>query len=152
MKSTEYQRQWRAKNREKSIAATLRWYHRNKEKVNANKRQWRAANKQKMSLENYKWTLAKYGLNSSDYDRILAEQDGVCAICLQVERVKYHGKVGRLSIDHDPRGGFKAVRGLLCSQCNHLLGQSKDSIAILKRAVQYLIKANLKLRLNGAGL
>ena len=43
----------------------------------------------------------------------------------------------RLAVDHDHT--TNAVRGLLCSKCNHeLLGAAHDSLELLERAVAYL--------------
>lgn len=73
---------------------------------------------------------SKYGITCDDYDRMLVEQYGCCKIC-----GKRPGK-RRLHIDHDHDSG--AVRGLLCQNCNHLLGNAKDSPDILRLAASYL--------------
>src|SRR5262245_11939341 len=51
--------------------------------------------------------LEKYGITEDDYQRMLTEQRGVCAICQR------HQRYQRLSIDHNHRTG--KVRGLLCN-------------------------------------
>lgn len=56
----------------------------------------------------------RYGITPEDYDRVLQHQGGVCAIC------KSPPKNVRLHIDHEH--GTNTVRGLLCYQCNRLLG------------------------------
>lgn len=58
-------------------------------------------------------------------------QGGVCKICLRPPAPDR-----RLSVDHDHRTG--AIRGLLCQQCNTLLGQVDDSQELLYRAITYL--------------
>jgi len=63
------------------------------------------------------------------YDRLLAEQGGVCAICGNPPKTR------RLSIDHDHKTG--AVRGLLCFQCNRALPAAKKAEWFL-RAYDYL--------------
>lgn len=63
-------------------------------------------------------------------------QKNVCAICLKPERVKLHGTVKSLAVDHDHKTG--QVRGLLCSSCNLGLGRFHDSITNLERAAEYL--------------
>ncbi len=73
-------------------------------------------------------TLAKYGLRQQDYDRLMAEQGGACAICFN--------DGDALVIDHDHDTGN--VRGLLCSQCNSLLGFACDDVRRLRSAIQYL--------------
>jgi endogenous inhibitor of DNA gyrase (YacG/DUF329 family) len=77
-----------------------------------------------------------YGISASDYDRMFAEQAGVCAICAQPETARRHGRTARLAIDHCHASG--EVRGLLCSACNIGLGKFRDDIARLRRAIEYL--------------
>jgi hypothetical protein len=62
-----------------------------------------------------------YKLTPEMYDIIWAFQYGVCYACDQPEPVK--GR--RLSVDHDHTTG--AIRGLLCSRCNPLLGKIENA-------------------------
>lgn len=72
-----------------------------------------------------------YGLTAEQYDMLLAAQGGRCAIC----RAKPKSK--RLAVDHDHRTG--AVRGLLCSRCNHdLMGAAWDSRAMFTAGWHYM--------------
>lgn len=72
-----------------------------------------------------------YGLAPGDYERLLEAQGGRCAICRARPRSK------RLAVDHDHKTG--AVRGLLCSRCNHdLMGAAWDSLAIAVALWHYL--------------
>jgi len=72
-----------------------------------------------------------YGLSTHEYDELLASQGGKCAIC------RGRPKSKRLAVDHDH--GTGAVRGLLCSRCNHdLMGASWDSGAIALALWHYL--------------
>lgn len=73
----------------------------------------------------------KYALESGDYERMLANQGGVCAICGGLEPGKRP-----LHVDHDHATG--AVRGLLCQPCNLGIGNFRDQIALLKSAIGYL--------------
>lgn len=52
-------------------------------------------------------------LSASEYDALLAEQGGVCAVCGMPPKVR------RLDNDHDHLTG--ATRGLLCHRCNRAL-------------------------------
>lgn len=72
------------------------------------------------------------------YDRLLATQGNVCAICGQAEgsRRTRTGAYIRLSVDHDHASG--KIRELLCSTCNLMLGCAKDSTDILESGVAYL--------------
>jgi hypothetical protein len=64
---------------------------------------------------------------------MLLEQHSVCRIC-GTDNPGGRGKV--FSVDHDHQTG--KVRGLLCHHCNVGLGNFKDSIDILKKAISYL--------------
>lgn len=68
-------------------------------------------------------------LAPGEYERMLAEQGGVCAICGQ------RPKTRRLHVDHDHATG--RIRGLLCFRCNRNLPTYADA-AWLERAAQYV--------------
>jgi len=70
--------------------------------------------------------------------RFMELQGGVCAICQQPERSTggANGKAPRrLALDHDSSG---AARGLLCFNCNKVLGHISDSLELLERIKLYL--------------
>jgi len=72
-----------------------------------------------------------YGLTATDYDSLLAAQGGRCAIC------RARPKSKRLAVDHDHKTG--AVRGLLCSRCNHdLMGSAWDSMSMALALWHYM--------------
>lgn len=56
-----------------------------------------------------------YGITLADYDEMLEQQRGGCAICGGVS-----SDGSRLAVDHDHETG--EVRGLLCMNCNLKLG------------------------------
>ena len=72
-----------------------------------------------------------FGLTFQEYEDLLEAQNGLCAIC---KEKCLSGR--RLAVDHDHVTG--KVRGLLCLNCNTLLGKAHDDIDLLKRAVEYL--------------
>lgn len=78
----------------------------------------------------------KYGLSLKEYQALLKQQNGVCAICLQAEHIIWHGQLRPLSVDHCHNTG--QVRGLLCSDCNTMLGHVNDNVETLQRAIDYL--------------
>jgi hypothetical protein len=73
----------------------------------------------------------RYGLEPGQFERLLAEQDGKCAICREECPRQFE-----LSVDHCHVTG--TVRGLLCQNCNAALGMFKDDPALLARAIDYL--------------
>lgn len=75
--------------------------------------------------------LQKFGLTPEDYERMLAEQGGVCPICLAPPTANK-----RLAVDHCHRTGI--VRGLLCGDCNAALGFLRDNPESANRAADYL--------------
>jgi hypothetical protein len=80
--------------------------------------------------------LAKLGVTIEEYDRLLARQGGVCAIC----RRDRPGKAKRmLAVDHCHRTG--RVRGLLCMRCNTTLSAIGDSVSGIQRFIDYLLGA-----------
>lgn len=72
-----------------------------------------------------------YGLTLEQYDEILEQQNGVCAICGGVNK-----SGNRLHVDHNH--GTEKIRGLLCLKCNILIGNAEDNIIILQSAINYL--------------
>ena len=75
----------------------------------------------------------KYGITIEDYDRMLEDQGGRCAIC----RTNDPGGSGsRFAVDHDHKTG--KVRGLLCTNCNTGIGLLQDDVLILEQAIRYL--------------
>jgi 5-methylcytosine-specific restriction endonuclease McrA len=78
----------------------------------------------------------KYGISVEDYDNLLKEQDGKCAICGSKDTGRVDCK--NFAVDHDH--ATNDVRGLLCKPCNTGLGMFKDSPEMLEAAAAYLRK------------
>jgi hypothetical protein len=83
--------------------------------------------------ENELFLKRTYGLSKDEFDAMLAEQNGKCAIC-KAEAPAHHKK--RLNVDHCHTTGM--IRGLLCDACNRGLGLFKDNPELLHKAIQYL--------------
>ena len=73
----------------------------------------------------------KYGLTVEEYEMMLNEQEGVCAICR-----KPPTKDRRLAVDHCHKAGH--IRGLLCTRCNVALGLFDEDAGRVLRAYDYL--------------
>lgn len=78
----------------------------------------------------------KYGITKEDYDRMLEQQEGQCAICGVTSPGWPSIESGTFHVDHNHRTG--EVRGLLCSTCNQGLGYFKDDPGLLSAAAAYL--------------
>jgi hypothetical protein len=117
---------WQRKNRAKEKA----WRENNAEKLSAQKREHYALNKQKVVDRARVHRLRGYGITPEDFDEMLHEQNGVCAIC------KTNTSDRRLDVDHCHATG--RVRGLLCRPCNHAVGFLKDDPLRFYSAIEYL--------------
>lgn len=73
-------------------------------------------------------TARVYGLSPEQFDAMVVEQEGRCALCQLPEP--------SLLVDHCH--ATSVVRGLLCQACNHLLGMSHDDVGTLLSAIDYL--------------
>jgi Recombination endonuclease VII len=76
-----------------------------------------------------------YGLTLDEYEALVDQQGGVCAIC-EEPPVKGRGK--RLVVDHDHRTG--RPRGLLCALCNVAIGYLREDPRLFDRAKEYLTR------------
>ena len=77
--------------------------------------------------------MKRFGITVDEYDRLLVQQDGHCALCPATHS---DGTSLRFHVDHDHETG--RVRGLLCRSCNMALGILGDDIDGLNRALTYL--------------
>lgn len=105
-----------------------KWYADNRERLSEKRKKWRQDNPEKITAQNRRHA---YGLEPEDYDRMMTEQEGICAIC-RTRRPT--------DVDHDHDTG--EVRGLLCKHCNRGLGGFQDDPDVLQRAINYLTKSN----------
>lgn len=79
---------------------------------------------------------AKYGISEEDYYSLLKAQESKCKICgIDEDKLKQ-----RLHIDHCHTSG--KIRGLLCSNCNTGIGNLRDDVSLLEKAIQYLNSYN----------
>ena len=76
---------------------------------------------------------AKYQMTVEQYENLLKEQGGVCAICASASP---GGKWTVFHVDHDHATGY--VRGLLCTNCNRGIGYMGDDPSRLRIAAEYL--------------
>lgn len=89
-------------------------------------RRWLKANPHKVREYELR---SRYGISSEEYDRLLQEQGGACAICAGSCPT---GR--RLAVDHDHETG--RVRGLLCATCNQRLAWFEQYGAIAEEYLQ----------------
>jgi hypothetical protein len=77
----------------------------------------------------------KYGISLEKYTQMLKEQNGVCLLCGQACNT---GR--RLAVDHCHTTGV--VRGLLCGNCNKGLGNFQEDVGVMRKAIEYLERAD----------
>jgi len=98
---------------------------------NEKSKEWARNNPDRVKQQRRKTRLkTKYGLSVEQYASMLEQQHGGCYICGAVSNDR------ALAVDHCHTTG--AVRKLLCTNCNTLIGQAKDNIDLLNKAINYL--------------
>ena len=86
--------------------------------------------------------MSRFGITNEQYDHILSEQEGSCAICGILEG-DYSQKYKTFHIDHCHK--TNKVRALLCGNCNRGIGMLQDDPEITQRATDYLLYHNERL-------
>lgn len=77
----------------------------------------------------------RFGLTFTEFTNLIESQGGVCAIC---NREPDHGTGRKWCVDHCHVGGH--TRGLLCSNCNTMIGLAQENTSTLLSAIDYLRK------------
>ncbi len=91
--------------------------------------------------------LKKFNMTPEDRDNMIIEQKNRCKICgclldqRKIESDYFYNKKIRSPIDHNHKTG--KVRGILCNNCNILIGLSKDNPYVLINAIRYLENKDL---------
>src|SRR5581483_924500 len=74
--------------------------------------------------------LKSYGITLLEYEALVKQQRGLCAICQQPPTGR------RLAVDHNHT--TRKIRALLCLKCNRGLGMFNDDPELLLKANAYL--------------
>jgi hypothetical protein len=74
----------------------------------------------------------RYGITPDQYDAMMLNQGGCCAICKTAS-----GTRRKLCVDHCHQTG--KVRALLCDKCNSGIGAFKDDPALMIRAAEFVM-------------
>ena len=93
----------------------------------------------KLNLKNIQLK-CRYGIDLKQYEKLLQEQGGLCAICGSPPPNSYKK---RLSVDHDHKTG--EIRGLLCTKCNVTLGWLEKN----RINIDHYIQQQSRLNING---
>ena len=135
-------------NQAAGIAKAAAWKKANREIVHAQTREDREKNPEKYR----KWSADSYARNPEkmntatiisahkihrdDYYALIEKQQNLCAICGEEEAREKDGKKMRLCLDHDHE--TMKIRGLLCHACNTGIGKLRDSVDLVRKALEYL--------------
>jgi hypothetical protein len=131
--SRKYCLEYSKDNRERNRARSAKNYRENAEENRRIKKEfWASLPKEQRAEIGRRGVLRKYGLKPEDYDRMLAEQGGHCATCDFVPKKR------PLCVDHDHETG--ANRGLLCVECNVVIGFLEKHSERLPIFKEYLAK------------
>lgn len=123
---------WYSENREREIDRVKGWQRDNRDNYLAKQRRWREENREELSRRNRERHLQKtFGITLDDYQRMLDEQRGGCAICGAPEP-----EGSSLHVDHDHDTG--EVRALLCFPCNNALGLLEEDEERVQSLLEYL--------------
>ena len=69
----------------------------------------------------------RYGVDQGEFDRLLAEQGGRCAVCRRLPEECQQPKHWSRTLCVDHCHDSDEVRGLLCNDCNLMLGRGSTS-------------------------
>lgn len=97
----------------------------------------RVSTRSQLTKQEYErhWKLKQqYGIGIFEYRVMYESQNGKCAVC--GDEREPNGKNG-LVVDHCHSEGH--VRKLLCPLCNKGLGNFRDDISLLQKAIDYLV-------------
>jgi hypothetical protein len=160
-----YSQTWAQENPERYRAIVARTVEKNREQIRERKRQYYAENRERLIAKQRVCDLRRfeekreynrlyqvqyrdpqyhrayklkrlYGLSLAEYERMLAEQGGVCAICGLDDTARTRNGTPRLRVDHNHLTG--RIRGLLCHLCNTRVGTIESH--------EWLAKANAYLK------
>jgi hypothetical protein len=116
------------------------WRNLNRDDYNKKRLDWANSQRERRTIQARKSHLMRrYGISMAEFEKLLNNQDGRCAICTTVfkEMVDSLGRRKlRVHIDHSHVSGN--IRGLLCDECNLGLGKFKDDPALVEKALFYL--------------
>jgi len=140
----EYNKQYREEHKEEIKIKQKEWREQNKEQIALKAKEFREAHQEEIKLkakEKYQRNKDKqkshqlqmmYGISLAQLEDMILSQNSKCAICGKELTIQKGGYV----VDHDHTTG--KVRGILCPQCNFLLGNAQDNLDIMKGAIKYL--------------
>lgn len=126
------------KSKEEIKKRNKEWKCNNPDKLAQQRKRYRIKYRKKINEYNRKYSIGYRRLQSDtaitikEYDELFNKQKGKCRICGRHQSVLNK----RLGVDHNHITG--KIRGLLCNNCNLILGHANDNVIILIEAIKYL--------------
>ena len=121
-------------NRDKCLEYSRKRYEAKRELCLSRSSSWKKKNRKRVKFLQRRNSLqSRYGITIEQYDAMLSKQDGVCLTC---ERPCLSGL--HLAVDHDHDTGL--IRGLLCRDCNTVLGKVNESVEILRKMITHIVR------------
>jgi len=142
----ECRRNYYLDHREKTIAEAYTYRQAHKEEIAKNKRRYEKEHKEEiakrrkayreenMELFREREYLYKYGITLQQKYEMWESQDARCLGC------KKEVDINKIHVDHNHDTG--EIRGLLCTQCNSIIGLAYENIQTLLSLVEYLREYN----------
>jgi hypothetical protein len=118
----EMERKYREEHREQLRAKSKAYYERHREEIRAkeNERNRRT------------WLQRNYGITREKWNEIFERQGRKCAVCRTSKFSQFP------HTDHCHKAGH--IRGILCKDCNLMIGLARNSTRVLRAAAKYLSK------------
>jgi len=129
-KLKKYAKVYRTENAEKRRQDQKLYHAKNRAKANLASAEWKKKNPQKNREIQLKH---KYGITPDQIMAAMNKQNHRCAVCGGINNDSGKRVLG---VDHCHATG--KVRGMLCGNCNRMIGMAKDSPSILMAAARYL--------------
>jgi len=128
--------EWKNKNRDlcnkyrrksyfKNILTAKKYRQKNKDRIKNYMKDYRKKN---VNHFQNNFRKHKYGLSENEFNEMLLNQGGMCAICGFNKNFP--------AVDHNHVTG--RVRGLLCGACNKGIGHLKEDVLVMEKAIKYL--------------
>lgn len=102
--------------------------------MTADAKRWRQENPEAARERNYNASIKRrFGISPEDFDALVDAQHDLCALCGDLLQPELKGAV---HIDHDSTTGL--IRGVLCRNCNIIIGHAGDDPERLSRIARAL--------------
>ena len=135
---SEHQKRKRRKNQHAYQKKRKEYYEKNKARI-LDLKKIKYAESEIVKLQKRRRDLKRqYNMTLEDYEAMLESQNGCCKICKSPDNK--NKRTQYFDVDHNHK--TNKVRGLLCTNCNHLIGKANDNPQILLAVINYLHEAD----------